>query len=73
MTDSSKKKTRKVDVPMDDELYGKLSGYAKDNNVGMAALIRAVIGRWLGGYPDDPRSLPPNIQEENKRPSRKKK
>lgn len=68
-----KKKTKKVEVPMDDDLHAQLTGYAKDKGVGVAALIRAVMRFWTRDWPDDPRNLPPDIEQETKRPPRKPK
>ncbi len=63
------KRSHRVVVPMDDDLYQQVKAFAKHHKVRVAPLIRAwVRNRFVIG-----RALPPDIEQEFKRPSRKKK
>ena len=66
-----KKKEKTVRVRVDDELYDQSMAYAKQRKVTLGMLIRALLRIQTDS--EDPRDLPPNIEQERKRPSRRRK
>ncbi len=65
-----KKKEKTVRVRVDEDLYEQSMEYAKQRKVTLGMLIRALLR--IQTDPEDPRDLPPNIEQERKRPSRRK-
>lgn len=67
----AKKKEKMWRVRVEDDLDRQATEYAKGYDVSLGALIRAIMRVWVNA--DDPRPLPPGIESEAKRPSRRKK
>lgn len=66
-----KKKGKTVQVRMEPELYDDATHYTEGHGISLGALIRALLRRQTDR--NDPRPLPPGIEQEAKRPKRKKK
>jgi hypothetical protein len=67
----NKKKSRTWKVPVEPDLDEQARKYTEAHKVGLASLIRSIMRIWVN--PEDPRPLPPGIENEKKRPSRRKK
>jgi antitoxin component of RelBE/YafQ-DinJ toxin-antitoxin module len=65
-----KKKDRKVEVRLDPDLHDQAHRYVEERGVTLGALIRALLRLWTD--PEMPHELPPGVEEEKKRPSRRK-
>ncbi len=65
-----KPKSKKIEVPVDEDLYEEATDYAKQHGVGLASILRAIMRIWFD--PEDPRPLPPGVEDEKRRPRRKK-
>ena len=68
---AKKKKDDKLVIRVDEELRQSADEYAKKTGFPLGAIVRAILRNWFN--PDDPRPLPPGVEEEMKRPSRRKK
>lgn len=66
-----KKKEKTVRVRVDDDLYEQSKQYAKQHKVTLGMLIRALLR--IQTDPQDPRDPPPTIEQERKRPTRRRK
>ncbi len=66
----TKKKEEHINLRIDPELRVQAEEYARKNGVSLAALIRRLLRYWTD--PKKPRKLPKGIEEERKRPSRRK-
>ena len=70
----AKRKNRKDDklvLRIDPELRANADRYAEEHGKPLSAIVRAILRIWFD--PADPRPLPPGVDEEMKRPSRRKK
>ena len=65
-----KRKKKKVEVRLDEDLHKQTKDYARQNGVSVGALIRSLLGFWTD--PRDPRPLPPNVDKQKQRPPRAK-
>jgi hypothetical protein len=66
----AKKKTRKWNVPVDPELDDQVQKYVDEKGVSLAAFIRRLARLFTN--PEDPRELPPGMEEEKKRGPRRR-
>ncbi len=71
------RKKQKKDVPLqflvDPELKEDIESYAAEHHAGIGATLRAIARYFLRGNKGGPFELPPGaIEEEKKRPSRRK-
>ena len=66
----AKKKQKHIQIMVDEELRQQAHEYAKKHGFSLGALIRALLR--IQTDPNDPRLPPPGIEEERKRPSRRK-
>ena len=64
------KKSKPIQFYAEPELHEEAMAYAKQHGVSLGALLRSLLRFWVN--PEDPRPLPPGIEEESKRPSRRK-
>ncbi len=65
------KKTKKVEVRLDEELHRQAAAYAEKHGASLGAILRAILRYWTN--PEDPYPLPPGVEEEKKRPPRRRK
>jgi hypothetical protein len=66
----AKKKQKPIQVMVEDDLHDQTHRYAKSHGFSVGALIRALLR--IQTDPNDPRPPPPGIEDERKRPSRRK-
>ena len=67
----AKKKEKTVRVRVDEDLYEQSRKYATKHKVTLGMLIRALLR--IQTDPQDPRDPPATIEQERKRPSRRRK
>lgn len=67
----TKRKSKDIQVRLDEDLYADAKEYVKANKISLGGLIRALLRIQVD--PRDPRDPPPGIEEEKRRPSRRKK
>jgi len=65
-----RKKGKMLRVRVDDELYDDANAYVEERGFSLGALIRALLKRQVDR--NDPRPPPPGIEQEVKRPPRRK-
>lgn len=63
-----KRKKKKVELRLDEDLHRQANEYAKQHGSSLGAVIRALLRFWTD--PRDPRPLPPDVDKEKKRPPR---
>ena len=66
-----KKKDKKIEVKLDPDLYDQANKYADGHGVSLSAIIRALLR--IVSDPQDPKPLPPGVDQEKKRPPRRSK
>ena len=64
------KKTKPIQVMVEDDLHEQAHRYAKSHGFSLGALVRALLRAQIN--PDHTQPLPNNLDEERKRPSRRK-
>lgn len=68
--DNALKKSKPIQFYVEPELYQQAMQYAREHGISLGALLRSLLRVWVN--PEDPRPLPPAVDDENKRPSRRK-
>lgn len=66
----SKKKIKKIELRVDEDLHAQAEQYAHGYGVSLGALIRALLRQLTD--PQNPQPLPPGVEAEKKRPPRRK-
>ncbi len=66
----TKKRDQYLHLRIDPELRAQAEEYARKNGVTLAALMRRLLHYWTN--PQKPRKLPKGIEEERRRPPRRK-